>query len=92
MKRFAVPSLLAAVAFGAGILLGPGASRAQDRFARPRQPLRWEYVSGTPAISRARVPGGWLVTVEQATTRGPFQTGIAFYPDPEHRWDGGSID
>jgi len=37
----------------------------------------------TTAVYRAKVPGGWLVMVEGAQ---PF-----FYPDPEHKWDGGTL-
>jgi hypothetical protein len=36
-------------------------------------------------IHRTKVPGGWLVLVIHNTT------GLTFYPDPEHRWDGGSL-
>ena len=44
-------------------------------------------LSGMPACYRAKVPGGWLVAIwwtQSSTT--------IFYPDPEHRWDGGSLD
>jgi hypothetical protein len=40
-------------------------------------------------VSRAKVPGGWLVLtvvkgeVDQAST--------SFYPDPDHTWDGSSV-
>jgi len=34
-------------------------------------------------IRRARIPGGWLVTIRDE--------GIAFVPDPKHEWDGGSL-
>jgi hypothetical protein len=40
------------------------------------------------SIRRARVPGGWLVFT--ASQEG--MSGVAFYPDPEHRWDGGSVN
>jgi hypothetical protein len=43
--------------------------------------LRWL------AIKRAAIPGGWLVVVEQVDGGG-----VTFVPDPEHRWDGGSVD
>lgn len=36
-------------------------------------------------VYRARVPGGWLVLVADNAA------GLAFYPDPEHHWDGGSL-
>ena len=34
-------------------------------------------------IHRAKVPGGWLVTIRDE--------GITFVPDPSHEWDGGSV-
>jgi hypothetical protein len=34
---------------------------------------------------RAKVPGGWLVVVIHNTS------GLTFYPDPEHLWDGNSL-
>lgn len=37
-------------------------------------------------VHRAKVPGGWLVLVSDNAT------GLAFHPDPEHMWDGGSLD
>ncbi|HXN46690.1 MAG TPA: hypothetical protein VN893_08610 [Bryobacteraceae bacterium] len=36
-------------------------------------------------IYRARILGGWLVTVR------PHDS-VAFVPDPRHEWDGGSAD
>lgn len=47
-----------------------------------RQPL---YGLGT---WRAKVPGGWLVTVR---SNGGKSGGLTFYPDPHHQWDGGSL-
>jgi hypothetical protein len=46
--------------------------------------LRWQLVgcSGGPALVRAKVPGGWLVSAG---------SGVAFYPDPGHAWDGASL-
>lgn len=35
-------------------------------------------------VHRARVPGGWLVLVMHNTS------GLTFYPDPTHRWEGDS--
>ena len=37
---------------------------------------------------RAKVPGGWLV-ISQFYVGGAH--GLAFLPDPEHRWTGGSV-
>jgi hypothetical protein len=37
------------------------------------------------ALHRTKVPGGWLVLVINNPT------GLTFYPDPDHKWDGGSI-
>jgi len=36
-------------------------------------------------VHRAKVPGGWLVLVMHNAS------GITFFPDPEHKWDGGSL-
>jgi hypothetical protein len=37
---------------------------------------------------RAKVPGGWLV-ISQFNIGGAH--GMAFLPDPNHTWDGGSL-
>jgi hypothetical protein len=42
--------------------------------------------SGLPLLSRAKIPGGWLVVAI-----GAVPGGVTFVPDPEHRWDGGSL-
>ncbi len=36
---------------------------------------------------RAKVPGGWLVLFS-----GSASSGVTFYPDPKHEWDGGTED
>jgi hypothetical protein len=61
--------------------------------AQPARELHWEYLAGTIALERAKVPGGWLVAIEQPTTRGgpSLHPSLIFYPDPEHAWDGGSL-
>jgi hypothetical protein len=55
------------------------------------EPLRATFggaaESGTQ-VYRARVPGGWLVTIRSSYNNNP---GIAFLPDPAHAWDGGSL-
>jgi hypothetical protein len=39
---------------------------------------------------RAKVAGGWLVIV--SGLGGPSGVrGVAFYPDPDHTWDGGTM-
>lgn len=35
-------------------------------------------------IHRSKVPGGWLILVINNPS------GLTFYPDPEHKWDGSS--
>jgi hypothetical protein len=35
---------------------------------------------------RAKVSGGWLVSIHHG-----FGSGLTFYADPDHRWDGGSL-
>jgi len=50
-----------------------------DRPVLQFQSLR---VAGAAALSRAKVPGGWLVAAGGSVT---------FVPDPAHQWDGGSL-
>jgi len=37
-------------------------------------------------VNRAKIPGGWLV-ISISSSGG----GVTFYPDPQHKWDGGSV-
>ena len=39
---------------------------------------------GVQVIFRAKVPGGWFVTTDNINQM--------FYPDPEHKWDGSSLE
>lgn len=39
-------------------------------------------------IRRAKVPGGWLLTLRKG---GSDIIAFTFYPDPKHEWDGGSL-
>ena len=55
--------------------------------------LVWEVIKtsgGTNSyvsrIERAKVPGGWLVSVSIGDSGG-----LTFYPDPTHQWDGNSL-
>ena len=60
-----------------------------------RRQLIWQEVDSSRAgggvlklgwnVHRTKVPGGWLVLVIHNTT------GLTFYPDPEHKWDGASL-
>jgi hypothetical protein len=46
--------------------------------------LQWQGLPSSHfTISRAKVPGGWLIALNSA--------GIAFYPDARHKWDGLSL-
>ncbi len=48
--------------------------------------IKWEHIqSNGPSMWRARVPGGWLVYAEMSAPA------LTFYPDPKHKWDGGSL-
>lgn len=44
--------------------------------------------SAARTVSRAKIPGGWLVYIESGSVRAP---GLTFVPDPNHEWDGGSL-
>ena len=48
--------------------------------------LKWQEVQSDSymKVYRAKVPGGWLVF----TYWGSSFAGQAFYPDPNHQWDG----
>jgi hypothetical protein len=66
--------------------------------------IAWEHSGVTPNANgprfsrfyRTKVPNGWLVfvTAQNADTAGhpdPIAAGLAFVPDPEHKWDGNSL-
>jgi hypothetical protein len=60
--------------------------------------LFWEMLNTTREVSgllhseylteRAKVPGGWLVISQFKVGTAH---GLAFVPDPNHTWDGGSL-
>ncbi len=56
-----------------------------------RPQLVWEELNSKGGgilhwdVHRAKVPGGWLVLVIHNAT------GLTFYPDLEHKWDGKSL-
>jgi hypothetical protein len=45
-------------------------------------------VGGTVSVrlSRAKIPGGWLLVVTSNSG-----SGLTFYSDPPHKWDGNSL-
>jgi hypothetical protein len=49
----------------------------------PKPLLNFEPLRSRFSLSRAKVPGGWLVV---------NGSGVAFVPDSGHTWDGGSIE
>jgi hypothetical protein len=49
--------------------------------------IHWEALSSSPvSLWRSKVPGGWLVAAGQSQG-----SGVCFYPDPDHSWDGSSL-
>jgi hypothetical protein len=59
-------------------------TRAQESVAPggTEATLKFERLdAGGYAVARAKVPGGWLIACG---------TGVTFYPDPDHEWDGSS--
>jgi hypothetical protein len=63
----------------------PAAGAAAAASPSPKQvQVRWEELSSSQGVvARAKLPGGWLVSL-----RG---SGLTFYPDPDHAWDGKSL-
>jgi len=58
------------------------AEKPAARSGRVTSGLQWEQLaSDGVSVSRAKVPGGWLVLCGAAAT---------YYPDPAHQWDGSS--
>ena len=50
--------------------------------------MHWEELSSEPYRTwRAKVPGGWLIGIGAADSKG-----LAFYPDPDHSWAGRSLE
>lgn len=58
--------------------------------------ILWEpidSIDGPDTIVRAKVPGGWIICIsasERSETEGA--NGVTFVPDPNHTWDGNSLD
>jgi hypothetical protein len=60
-----------------------GAAAAPVAAAEPAK-LQFEALSSTVRLSRAKVPGGWLLATPQGS--------VSFYPDPSHEWNGESVE
>lgn len=59
-------------------------SRAEVQMALTSKKVEWEEVpTRTLYVYRLKAKGGWLVKCNE---------GLTFLPDPEHEWDGGSVD
>jgi hypothetical protein len=52
--------------------------------ARSADPLKFVWEAVAPGVSRAKLPGGWLIAVGEGRS-------VTFYPDPQHAWDGKTI-
>jgi hypothetical protein len=50
-------------------------------------PKTQTYAPVPSSLSRAKIPGGWLV---YGTTSGGTAL-LVFVPDPDHQWDGASL-
>jgi hypothetical protein len=74
-----------AVVGGAKSTAGSGAPAAHAPAKEvPAPALQFEPLrAGVEGLSRAKVPGGWLI----ATVQG----GMTFYPDADHAWNGESV-
>ncbi len=51
--------------------------------------LRYEDDNRAQYAYRARVPGGWLIFLYPP---GKGLHSVTFYPDPNHAWDGGTLN
>jgi hypothetical protein len=61
-------------------------AEALPKIVGPEAMLHWKSVNSSHReILRAKVPGGWLVLACGGSDA------LAFYPDPEHLWDGASL-
>lgn len=63
----------------------------EDKPVLTLEELNLRYEDDKPAqyAYRARVPGGWLIFLYPP---GKGLHGVTFYPDPNHTWDGGTLN
>ena len=61
----------------------------EEKPALNLEELNLQYEDGKPAkhAYRSRIPGGWLIFIYMV---GHGLSGVTFYPDPNHAWDGGT--
>jgi|RhiMetdeSRZDD1v2_1073273.scaffolds.fasta_scaffold2815378_1 hypothetical protein len=71
--------------------------KVKPLFEQPAEPvaMKWQTLSasgrpGSQNAYRSKVPGGWLVETSRSTQNG-IGVGLAFVPDPNHEWNGGSL-
>ena len=56
--------------------------------------IKWEELKNkglTGSSYRAKIVGGWLFIIVRGNAQ-VNSSGASFIPDPEHKWDGSSID
>ncbi|MGV6826597.1 MAG: hypothetical protein ACWA5Q_06450 [bacterium] len=64
-----------------------------DIFSEVVGTLKWKDIEcdgGPKSMYRAKIPGGWLLSVRGYDDK--EGGGLTFIPDPNHEWDGNSID
>jgi len=92
----AVVGVLGLFYVGYGLQSGPPGLASTAAFGQeaPAEKLKWERLAGNPqwgtVHSRSKIPGGWLVESLYSSASG-IGEGLAFVPDPEHKWDGNSL-
>ena len=98
----AVSALLGLFYVGAGMRGDGSHASGQEVKTKPLDrpaaavSMKWESLnpafssSSSRRVYRAKILGGWLVETTQSTDSGTG-IGLAFVPDPEHKWDGNSL-
>ena len=74
------------------VLSQDGRASQQGNVATEEIRLSFQQLRGDNpdwTLYRAKIPGGWLLTNQRQPDGGK---GLTFVPDPDHQWDGGSLD
>jgi len=94
----AVVAVLGLFYVGYGLQSGPGhaagnAAYGQEAANRRQFTFRFiGYGDSNGEVRRAKIAGGWLVSTREVSAEGKaVGLGLAFVPDPEHKWDGNSL-